>query len=148
MLHGEIKKSLQEAMKEKNEVKRDTLRQVITELTNALVAKKMKPTEFLDDNEVLVVIKKLVKQRKESIEIYEKAGYTDQATAETEEKAVLESYLPEELSDDELEKIVSTALEGVEDKSNMGMVMKSVMSTVSGRADGSRVSAIVKAKLN
>ena len=148
MLHKQIKEELKEAIINKESVKKDTIRQILSESTNELVAKKMKPTEFLEDGDILKVIKKLVKQRKESIESYEKAGYKDNVKQETEEKEILESYLPEEMSDEDIEKIIKDVLDNMDNKENMGLVMKEVMKKIGDNANGSKVSQKVKELLN
>jgi uncharacterized protein YqeY len=104
----------------------------------------------LDDAAVLGVIGKMVKQRRDSVEQFEKGGREDLASIERDEIAVLETYLPEQLSEDELATIVDAAIEdtGAAGMRDMGKVMAQVKAKAAGRADMGAVSATVKERLN
>ncbi|MEK7638810.1 MAG: GatB/YqeY domain-containing protein [Patescibacteria group bacterium] len=145
-LHESIKGELKEAMKAKQEVKLRTVRSMLTAFTNELVATKRTPQEILKDEEVLGVIKRLAKQRKESIVQYEAAGRTDLADPEKAELAVLESYLPTLMSQEEIRPIVEAkkAELGITDKSKMGMLVGAAMKELAGKADGGDVKAVVE----
>jgi uncharacterized protein YqeY len=103
----------------------------------------------LSEQEELAVLKRERKRRREAAEVYEGAGRTEQAEQERYEEAIIESYLPEELSDEELTRLVDEAIAstGASSVKEMGKVIGTVMKAVAGRADGGRVSALVRAKL-
>ncbi|MEZ4200724.1 MAG: GatB/YqeY domain-containing protein [Candidatus Paceibacterota bacterium] len=145
-LHEEIKDSIKEALKAKDEVRLRTVRSISTALTNELVATGKTPQDTLDDEAVLGVIKRLAKQRKESIVQYEAAGRQDLVDPEKEELVVLEAYLPQMMSPEEIEPIAKAKLEelGVTDKSKMGIAIGALMKELSGKADGGDVKAVVE----
>jgi len=149
-LHSDIKGELKEAMKAKDEVKLRTVRSMMTAFTNELVATGKKPQDELDDAGVLSVIKRLAKQRKESIVQFEAAGRNELAEPEKLELAVLESYLPQMMSQEEIEPIAKAKLEemGVTDKSKMGIAIGALMKDLNGKADGGDVKAVVERLLS
>lgn len=145
-LHTDIKSSLKEAMKAKDAVRLGVIRNIISELTNQLVATKRTPQDELTDEEVLAVIKRLAKQRQDSIEQYQAAGRTESAEAEQAELAILQEYLPQMMSQDEIRPIAQakqTEL-GITDKSQMGKLVGAIMQEVKGQADGADVKAVVE----
>jgi uncharacterized protein YqeY len=119
---------------------------MLTAFTNELVATGSTPQGTLSDEGVLSVIKRLSKQRKESIVQYEAAGRTDLSEPEKEELIVLESYLPTMMSRDAIRPIVEAKIAslGAVDKSKMGMLIGSLMKELAGKADGSDVKAVVE----
>ncbi len=145
-LHETIKSQLKEAMKAKEEVKLRTIRSLITAFTNELVANGKTPQDWLADNEAMAVIKRAAKQRKESITQYEDNGRPELAEPEKAELEVLESYLPQMMSQDEIRPIAEakkTEL-GIEDKSKMGMLIGTLMKELNGQADGGDVKSVVE----
>ncbi|MCA9367894.1 GatB/YqeY domain-containing protein [Candidatus Kaiserbacteria bacterium] len=146
-LHESIKGELKEALKAKDAVRLRTVRGLLTAFMNELVATKRTPQDMLTDDEVLTVIKRSAKQRKESITQYEAAGRTDLSEPEKEELAILEAYLPKLMSQEEIKPIVEAkkAELGVEDKSKMGVLVGAVMKELAGKADGADVKAVVEA---
>ena len=148
MLLQEITHDLTQAMKERSEPKLSTLRMLKAELQK-LQADKGKSAEITDD-EVYTVIKRLIKQRKDAAEQYRAGGAEDRAESELAEMKVLEAYLPKQLSDEEIDAIISESAKeiGVTSVKDMGKLMKSVMSKAKGLADGSRVKERVTAFLN
>lgn len=148
MLLQEITHDLTQAMKERSEPKLSTLRMLKAELQK-LQADKGKSAEITDD-EVYTVIKRLIKQRKDAAEQYRAGGAEDRAESELAEMKVLEAYLPKQLSDEEIDEIISESAKeiGVTSVKDMGKLMKSVMSKAKGLADGSRVKERVTAFLN
>lgn len=148
-LHEQIKADLTAAMKAREATKLQTLRSLVTALTNEAVTKKEKPDTLLDDDTVLTVIRRAVKQRAESIEQYENAGREEQAAQERAEKEILEAYLPQMMSREEIEKVVQQKKDELEvtDKSDMGKLMGAVMQELKGKADGGDVKAAVEAAL-
>ena len=145
-LHAQIKGELKEAMKAKDAVKLRTVRSMLTAFTNELVATGSTPQGVLGDDAVLGVIKRLAKQRKESILQYEAAGRTELAEPEKEELVVLESYLPQMMSQEEIKPIVEAKIAemGEVDKSKLGQLIGSLMKELNGKADGSDVKAVVE----
>lgn len=149
-LHLEMKDTLKEAMKAKDAVRLRTVRSLLTAFTNELVATNRTPQDSLTDEEVLAVIKRAAKQRKESITQYEAAGRDDLAAPEKEELAVLESYLPTLMTREQIEPVVTAkkAELGVTDKSKLGILVGAVMKELAGKADGADVKAVVEASFN
>lgn len=146
MIHENLKNTLKDALKSKDEVTLRTIRSLITACTNELVATRRTPQEFLSDDEVLTVIKRLVKQRKDSITQYETANRHDLAVVEKEELVVLEKYLPAMLTRDEIKIIVAQKIAeiGTPDKSKIGMFVGQIMKELAGKADGSDVKAVIE----
>ncbi len=146
MLHEQIKGELKEAMKAHDEVKLRTVRGMLTAFTNELVATGKKPQNMLDDAGVLTVVKRLAKQRKESITQFEAAGRTDLSDAEKAELVILESYLPTLMSRDEIRPLAEAKIKelGAVDKSKMGMLIGSLIKELAGKADGGDVKAVVE----
>lgn len=145
MLHQQIKDSIKEAMIAKDAVRLSVLRGLVTAFTNELVATKRMPQDFLTDEEVLNSIRKAVKQRKDSIEQFEKGGRPELAEDEKKELVVLEAYLPTLMSREEIKKVVEAkkAEAGEVDKAKLGIFMGSVMKDLKGKADGADVKAVI-----
>ena len=145
-LHEEIKSELKEAMKAKEEVRLRTIRSLLTAFTNELVATSRTPQDWLKDDEVLAVIKRAAKQRKESITQFEDNNRPELAEPEKAELTVLETYLPQMMSLEEIRPIAEAkkAELGVEDKSKMGMLIGTLMKELNGKADGGDVKAVVE----
>lgn len=145
MLVQEIRDKMIVAMKAKEEVKLRVLRGLLASFTNELIAQKKKPDEVLDDESALSVIKRAVKQRLDSIEQFEKGGRNDLAETEKEELEVLNVYLPEMMSKEEILKVVEAKKQelGVEDKSKIGVFMGAVMAELKGKADGKDVKEVI-----
>ncbi len=145
-LHTQVKGELVVAMKAKDAVKLRTVRSMLTAFTNELVATGSTPQGELKDDQALAVIKRLAKQRKESIVQYEAAGRTDLSEPEKEELVVLESYLPQMMSREEIRPIVEKKIAeiGEVDKSKLGMLIGSLMKELNGKAEGGDVKAVVE----
>ncbi|MFC7490100.1 MULTISPECIES: GatB/YqeY domain-containing protein [unclassified Knoellia] len=143
-LKGTLRSDLHDAMRSKDKVRAGTLRMTLTAITNAEVA-GVEAKELTDD-EVLKVIAKEAKKRKESSAAYVDAGRPELAAVEDAELVILEAYLPKQLGDAELERIVRAAVDstGASGMAQMGQVMKAAQADIAGRADGGRVAAIVK----
>ncbi|OGG61177.1 hypothetical protein A3C87_03445 [Candidatus Kaiserbacteria bacterium RIFCSPHIGHO2_02_FULL_49_34] len=146
MLHEEIKGALKDAMKARDEVRLRTVRSMLTAFMNELVATGKKPQEMLDDSGVLAVIKRLAKQRKDSIEQFTAAGRDELAQVEKDELAVLETYLPTLMSRDAIRPIAAAKIAelGVVDKSKMGLIVGSLMKDLAGQADGGDVKSVIE----
>ncbi len=145
-LHEDIKAQLKEAMKAKEEVRLRTVRGMLTAFTNELVSSGKTPQDWLDDDTTMAVIKRLAKQRKESITQFEAAGRNELAAPEKEELAVLETYLPTLMSQDEIRPLAEAkkAELGVDDKAKMGMLVGALMKDLNGKADGGDVKEVVE----
>jgi uncharacterized protein len=144
-----IDSDLKEAMKAKDAARLGVLRMLKSALKYSAIEKS--GTEGrLDDTEATQVIRKQVKQRQDSIESFEKGGRPELAAKEKAELAILQSYLPQALSADELAKIVSETIRevGATSKAQMGVVMKALQTKVAGRADGKTLSQEVQRQLS
>ncbi len=141
-LNQRIESDLVAAMKAKDQNAVSVLRMVKSALGNYKIEKRK---EDLEDSEVLDVLQKQAKQRKESLESFEKAGRTDLLEKERREFAVLQQYLPKELTDEEIKALAAKAVaaSGAKTKAELGKVMKELMPHVKGKADGKRVNEIV-----
>ncbi len=146
-LKEQLRADLTDAMRAKDDVRRSTLRMVLTSVTNEEVAGKQ--ARELSDDEVLKVMTRELKKRREAATAYAEAGHPDRASSELAEAAVIEAYLPAQLADDELVALVASAIaeSGAVGPQAMGQVMKVVAPKVAGRADGGRVAAEVKRQL-
>lgn len=139
---------LKQAMKEGDTVKRDTLRMLDSMIKNVEIEKKKRETG-LSDEEVQEVIARGIKQRKDAIFQYESAGRMDLAEKEKKEAEILSSYMPEQLSEDEVRKIVKETISqvGISSKAEIGKVMGPLMGKLKGKADGAMVKRIVEEEL-
>jgi len=146
-LKERLRADLTAAMKARDEVRTRTLRMALTSVTNEEVAGKA--ARDLSDDEVLKVLAKEAKRRREAAEAFEGAGRSNQAASERAEGEVLAGYLPAQLDDAELAAIVAEAIRdtGASGMSAMGQVMKAVTPRVAGRAEGGRVAAEVRRAL-
>jgi len=145
-LMEQVEKDIITAMKARDAVKVSTLRMMKSALGNYLIQVKKDKAE---DADVLGIITKQAKQRRESMASFEKAGRKDLADKEKAELAILESYLPKQLTDEELRAEVQKAIvvSGATSPADMGKLMKVLMPVLQGKADGRRVQDAVKAIL-
>jgi uncharacterized protein YqeY len=154
-IHETLKKSIPEALRAHDEVRLRTVRSLVTAMTNEVVAKKRKPDELLTDDEAIAVIKRAVNQRKDSIEQFEKGGRPELAVPEKAELAILETYLPSQMSREEILVIAKAKMAelGVTDKSGAGLSAQAgkftgaLMKELKGKADGGDVKAVVDSLL-
>ena len=144
-----IDSDLKESMRAKNASKVGVLRMLKSALTYAAIAKSGSEAE-LSDAEAAQVIRKQAKQRQDSIESFEKGGRAELAAKEKEELSILNTYLPQAMSTDELAALVRETIAevGMTSKAQMGAVMKALQSRVAGRADGKTLSQEVQKQLN
>ncbi len=149
MLKETIATDLITALKAHDALRVSTLRLLTSAIRNEEIAQRKGGDVKLEDDAVLAVIRREVKQRNDAIEEYKKGGRQDLVDKETAEKIILESYLPAQLSDDALQALVAkgVATSGAMGPNDFGKAMKTVMALVQGRADGGRVSTILKAAL-
>lgn len=145
-LEKQLEDDLKNAMKAKDAQSLLVLRAVKTAITNYKIQKK---TESLSDSEILDIVQKQAKQRKESMDSFEKAGRDDLYDKEKQEYEILAKYLPEQMSEDEIRQIVKTAIDktGAASKVDIGLVMKEIMPQVKGKADGKVVNGVVQSLL-
>lgn len=145
MLHEDIKAKIKEAMLARDGVRLEVLRGMVSAFTNELVSKGRKPQEMLTDEEALAVITRLSKQRKDSIEQYTKGGREDLVAEEKAQLAIIETFLPELMSREEVEKVVKAKQSelGIVDPTKKGMLMSAVMKDLKGKADGVVVKTVV-----
>lgn len=145
-IREQIMADVKDAMRSKDQVKLNTLRFLQAAVKNREI--ELRPNAITTE-EVMGVIKKLVKQRKESIEQYQSGGRQDLADQEAAELKVLEGYLPAQMGKDQVEKIVTEVIAALGAKSvkDMGPVMKEVIARTAGTADNKMVSEVIKSKL-
>lgn len=145
MLYDQIKNSLKEAMLAKDTIKLETMRAIVAGFTNYLVSKNRKPNEPLADQEVLEVITRLSKQRKDSIEQYKAGNRDDLVKEETAQLEILETYLPKMMEKSEVEKIARAKKGelGISDSTKKGLLMSALMKDLKGKADGVVVREVV-----
>lgn len=145
MLHEQIKNGIKDAMLAKDTVRLETLRGMVAGFMNELVAKGRKPQDMLTDEEVLAVITRMAKQRKDSIEQFRSGGREDLVSQEQAQLAILETYLPKLMEKSEVEKIAKAKKEelGITDPTKKGMLMSALMKDLKGKADGMVVKEVV-----
>ena len=145
-LQEQISAALKDAMRARDEVKMTTLRLVLT----AIKKREKEARSLLEDQEVISVITSQIKQRRESIEQYRKAGREDLAQTEENELQILQGYMPEQASEEEISKTLDEIIAqvGADSMKDMGKVMKAAMAKLAGKAEGGAINAMVKAKLS
>ena len=145
MIHETLKQSIPEALRAHDEVRLRTLRSLVTAMTNEVVAKKRTPDEFLTDEEAITVLKRAASQRRDSIEQFEKASRNDLVEPEKAELAIIESYLPAQMSREEIMKVAKMKMAelGISNKADAGKFTGVLMKELKGNADGGAVKAVV-----
>jgi uncharacterized protein YqeY len=145
-MKDQIKEDLKEAMREHNETAKNTLKGALSAFTNELVAMGKTPRDELSKEESLKVIKRMEKQRKDSIEKFNLGGRSDLAESEIAELKVLEKYLPKMMSNESILEIAKSKKSelGIDDISKMGILVGAVMKETAGQADGSEVKKAVE----
>ena len=149
MLRDDINKALTEAMKAKNERAVSTLRMVNAGLKNADIEARGSGKPPLGDAELLSLLQKMIKQRQESIELYQKGNRADLVKQEQEEIAIISGYLPKQMSEAEMAAAINSAIAetGASSMKDMGKVIGALRGKYAGRMDFGKASALVKAKL-
>lgn len=144
-IQTQIKESIKEAMKAKDAVRLGVVKGLSAAFINELVTLKRMPQDELSDEEALNVIRRAVKQRKDSIQQFEAGGRPELAESEKEELAVLETYLPSMMSREEVMKVAELKMTelGVTDKSKAGQLIGAIMKDLKGKADGDTVKSAV-----
>ncbi len=146
-LNDKIEEDFKKALKAREEIRVSTFRMLRSALQ---YSQKEQKQDTLNDDQIIKIISTLCKQRREAIEQFRKGEREDLAQKEEKELAILQEYLPAQLSSEELESVIADVIQelGATSAKEMGQVMKAVMAKVSGRADGSVVNQIVRAKLS
>jgi len=144
----QLKNDLTEAIRGRDEITSGTIRMVLTAITNEEVAGK--EARVLSDEEVITVLSREAKKRREAAEAFESAGRADKSALEKSEGEVIAKYLPTQLSEADIAAIITEAIAstGAQGPGDMGKVMGAVKPKIAGKADGGLVSALVKAALN
>jgi len=144
----QLKLDLTEAIRSRNEIVSGTIRMVLTAITNEEVSGK--EARQLSDEEVIAVLSREAKKRREAAEAFAEAGRTDKATLEKAEGEVIAKYLPAQLTEADIAAMIAEAIAatGAAGPADMGKVMGAIKGKIAGKADGSVVSSLVKAALN
>jgi hypothetical protein len=145
-LENKIKEDLKASLKERDELRSSVLRLLLSDIKNASIEKRAE----LSDEEIIEVISRSVKKRKDSIESYKRGGREDLVKKEEDELKILQVYLPEQMSEEEIEKLVEETISevGASSPAEFGKVMEKVMGKAKGKAEGKTASRIVKEKLS
>jgi uncharacterized protein YqeY len=146
-LKEKLQADLTDAIRSRNEVVSGTVRMLLASITNEEVAGKA--AKVLTDAEIITVLSREAKKRREAVEAYTQAKRDDLAGKEKAEAVVIANYLPEQLSEDEIKKLIVDAIAETDAKgpADMGLVMKVLQPKIAGKADGGVVSGLVKAAL-
>lgn len=155
MLLDSIKKDLKIAMKAKDTLKISTLRMITSSIKNIEISNRGSSNEdsledSLSDSEIIQLLSKMIKQRKESAEIYSKSNRNDLEKKENDEIEIIEQYMPSQINDDEIDKLINEIIDetGSSNIKDMGRVMTILKEKYSGQMDFGKASLIVKEKLN
>lgn len=146
MLQEQIKEGIKDAMKARDNVRLETLRGMSSAFTNELVAKGKTPQDMLADEDVMTVLMRLAKQRKDSISQYNAGGRAELVAEEEAQLAIIEAYLPKMMSREEILPlaVAKKAELGVADKTKAGQLTGSLMKDLKGKADGNMVKEVVE----
>ena len=146
-LKEKLQGDLTTAIRERDEIRSSTIRMVLTAIRNEEVAGKA--AKELSDAEVITVLSREAKKRREAAEAFDAAQAKDRADAERAEGAVIAGYLPQQLTEDEIKELITSVIKetGASGPAQMGLVMKSLQPKIAGRADGGQVSNLVKQAL-
>lgn len=143
MIKDEIQKNILVSLKESRETEKKVLRFVLSQINYEEIAKR----KDLTDEEIITLMQKEVKKRKEAVELFKKGKREDLVTDEEAQIQVIQAYLPKELTSEELEKIIDEELAKDSDHSNPGKIIGRVMGRVKGKASGTSVSKLIQEKL-
>lgn len=144
-LHKQIKDEVKEAMIKKDAFRLMVLRGLLAAFTNEMISKKITSDELSDDD-ATAILRRLVKQRKDSIDQFTKGNRMDLVKAEEDEMKIIESFLPQLMSRDEIEKVIKAKIEasGEIDKTKLGQFMGGIMKELKGKADGMVVKEVLE----
>jgi uncharacterized protein YqeY len=146
-LKEKLQNDLTDAMRARDEIRSSTIRMILTSVKNEEVAGK--EARELNDAEIITVLSREAKKRREAAEAFDQAGAKDRADQERAEGVVISEYLPKQLTEDEIKSLIAAAMAetGASTPAQMGLVMKSLQPKIAGKADGGLVSSLVKAAL-
>ena len=146
-LKEKLQHDLTESMRARDEIRSSTIRMILTSIRNEEVAGK--EAKELDEKELIAVLSREAKKRREAAEAFDQAGAKDRGDAERAEGKIIAEYLPQQLTEAEVKDLVAAAIKetGAATPAQMGLVMKSLQPKIAGRADGALVSNLVKAAL-
>ncbi len=146
MTHQELKEAVKIALKNRETERLSVLRGLLAAETNELIIKGRKPDEELSEEDLMILIRRGAKQRKDSIEQFEKGGRPELAESEKRELAILETFLPSQISEGEIRLLVQTKAKemGITDKTKSNQLMGVLMKELKGNADGTIVKRIVE----
>jgi uncharacterized protein YqeY len=149
MLRDKFSEALKEAMRAKNQRKVDTLRLILSSLKDKDIEARGVGKEALSDEDILGLLQKMIKQRNDSIEAFDKGGRADLAAQEREEKGIIEAYLPQQMSLDDVRAAVTAVVlaTGASSVKDMGKVMGELKAKFAGKMDFSKANAVVKEAL-
>ena len=146
-LKEKLQNDLTDAMRSRDELRSSTIRMVLTAIKNEEVSGK--EARELSDGEIITVLSREAKKRREAAEAFEQAGANDRAATEKAEGGVIEKYIQKKLNESEIKELIAAAIKesGATTPAQMGLVMKALQPKIAGKADGGTVSALVKAAL-
>jgi len=146
-LKKKLQKDLTDAMRARDEIRSSTIRMILTSIKNEEVAGK--EARELNDSEIITVLSREAKKRREAAEAFDQARANDRADQERAEGVVIGEYLPKQLTEDEIKSLIAAAMAetGASTPAQMGLVMKSLQPKIAGKAEGGLVSSLVKAAL-
>ena len=146
-LKEKLQSDLTDSMRNRDEIRSSTLRMILTSIKNEEVSGK--EARELSDAELITVLSREAKKRREAAEAFDQAGAKDRADTERAEGSIIAEYLPKQLSEDEIRELISSAIRetGANSPSQMGLVMKNLQPKIAGKAYGALVSSLVKAAL-
>jgi uncharacterized protein len=149
-LQNQIEEKLNQSLKNKDKSLYPTLRLIVSAIKDAVIANRGKDTKELTDQDIMGLLKKMVKQRNESCEVYKKAGREELLVSETKEIEIISSFLPKQLSEEETKKICEDVIKkvGAASIKDMGKVMGELKKTHADVLDFSKVGSIIKTILN
>ncbi len=145
MTQNDLREAMKDAMRAKDSVRLSVIRGIITMVTNEMVAKGGKPTDILPEEDIMALVRRASKQRKDSITQFEAGGRADLAENEKAELAILESMLPAQMSAEEVKNVAEAkaAELGITDKTKANQLMGALMKDLKGKADGTVVKKVV-----
>jgi uncharacterized protein YqeY len=150
MLRDDINNAVKDAMRAKDERKLSTLRMVNSTIKNADIEARGQSKPPLSDGDLLSLLQKMIKQRQESVELYDKGGRAELAAQEREEIAIITAYLPQQMSEDETKSAIAAeiAATGAAGMKDMGKVIAALKAKYAGQMDFGKASGLVKVALN
>ena len=146
-LKEKLQTDLTSSMRNRDEVRSSTIRMILTSIKNEEVSGK--EVRELNESELITVLSREAKKRREAAEAFDQAGAKDRAETERAEGAIIADYLPKQLTEDEVKELIEAAIKetGANSPAQMGLVMKNLQPKIAGKADGALVSSLVKAAL-